>query len=383
VELRNRAEHAIRRFHALEVANDAAAVIDYDCAPTEETIEPYSSRLAALDDLKTLRREAGDSPAGGQLEAHATYLAATLGEQIPLADYLHRTQGCAAPGWSEDYLQHRLSVARNALDAVGIGWSEKTRKELRSLDQPLQADKVRETIDDFTTKYEPAMRDLTGTTAHFDLTVDSVRLNAYWAYWLDGAGYKPRMRINLTNATFGRRDAYRFALHEVLGHALQYASLTAQAETNDVDWLRLLAIHSNHQVLCEGLAQVLPLVAEPDDPSLIAVTRLDHYVQLVRAELHLLINSGATVTECRDRALERVPYLDAKDTERELRDRSRDPQLRTYLWAYPAGIDWFMNLSEQRATLLPEVLRAAYKRPLSPSELHQLWPGGPTIGGDA
>jgi hypothetical protein len=38
VELRDRAEHAIRRFHALELANGGDPVIDYDCAPTTEHI---------------------------------------------------------------------------------------------------------------------------------------------------------------------------------------------------------------------------------------------------------------------------------------------------------------------------------------------------------
>ena len=31
---------------------------------------------------------------------------------------------------------------------------------------------------------------------------------------------------------------------------------------------------------------------------------------------------------------------------------------------------------------LVEVLREAYRRPLTPSELHELWPTGPTIGGN-
>jgi hypothetical protein len=77
-----------------------------------------------------------------------------------------------------------------------------------------------------------------------------------------------------------------------------------------------------------------------------------------------------------------VPWWTDEAIARELYDRSRDPQLRSYLWSYPAGIDWFVRLVEAGGTTPTEVLREAYKRPLIPSELHELWPTGPVIGGN-
>jgi hypothetical protein len=369
VELRDRAEHAIRRFHALEVANGGDPVIDYDCAPTTEHIEPYPDRFTALDELTALKAEAGDGPVAEQLTAHATYLAALMGEQIPLDDYLRRTQGCGATAWSDDYLVHRRAQAAAALADLGISWGEKCRDELRALDEQLAPGDVAEVIGEYADEYEPFVRDLAQTTATFNLTIEDVEHDEYWSYWLDGAGHDARLRINRKTASFTRGDAYRFALHEVLGHALQYASITEYAEAHDVPCPRLLAVHSNHQVLFEGLAQFLPLVASAADPVGVASARLDHFTQLLRAELHLMVNAGASVNECLERAIGRAPYLSAKDIEREIRDRSRDPRLRSYLWSYPAGVDWFMNLWEQEDKLLPEVLRAAYQRPLSPSEL--------------
>jgi hypothetical protein len=114
-----------------------------------------------------------------------------------------------------------------------------------------------------------------------------------------------------------------------------------------------------------------------------ARTRLDHYVQLVNAELHLMVNVGASASACRDHALSRLPFWRATDVASALRDRSLDPQLRSYLWAYPAGIDWFLNLHDHGGSLLAEVLHAGYQRPLVPRELEQLWPAGPRIGGNA
>jgi len=163
----------------------------------------------------------------------------------------------------------------------------------------------------------------------------------------------------------------------------QYASLTDHAETVDVDWPRLLAIHAPYQCLFEGLAQVLPVAATPDNELVVARTRLDHYTQLVNSELHIMINAGVSAGECRDHALARVPFWTERDVMAVLRDRSRDPQLRSYLWAYPAGLDWFLALHDHGGSLLAEVLHAAYERPLVPSELNKLWPAGPRLGGNA
>ena len=53
---------------------------------------------------------------------------------------------------------------------------------------------------------------------------------------------RARLRINRRNASFTQVDAYRFALHEVLGHALQYANLTEASEHGETSWPRQLAI---------------------------------------------------------------------------------------------------------------------------------------------
>ncbi len=381
--LRDRVERAVRRWHSLELANGQDPVIDYDCAPNGESIEPYSDRLAALDELSELRAAAGDGAIAATLDAHTTYLAALLGEQTSLAHYIALTQGCAARGWSPSYLDYRGQLAQDSLAALGIRWDVDTWKGLRELEGEVPVSQAVSLIREYADKFEPSIRELTGATAEFRLTVESVEADAYWSYWLDGSGRDARLRINLKTASFTRGDAYRFALHEILGHALQYANLAHTARGVAVDWPRLLSIHCPHQVLFEGLAQVLPLVASPDDELVQARTRLDHYLQLVRAELHLMVNRGESVRACLNHAVKRVPFWTAKSVADDLADRSRKPQLRSYLWAYPAGMDWFVSLYETTGTLLAEVLRDAYQRPLGPRELRQCWPSGPAIGGDA
>jgi hypothetical protein len=123
------------------------------------------------------------------------------------------------------------------------------------------------------------------------------------------------------------------------------------------------------------------LFVTPDDEDLVTRVRLDHYLQLVRAELHLAINAGASIRECAEHAKARVPFWTDATIGDTLTDRVNDPMLRSYLWSYPAGIDWFVNLAQADATVSREVLYAAYRDPLSPAGLATLWPQGPSIGG--
>ncbi len=133
----------------------------------------------------------------------------------------------------------------------------------------------------------------------------------------------------LRDARFTEVRARQFAIHEVLGHGLQCANFAARWPTRT----------------CRGVTRV----------------RLDHYLQLVRAELHQAINAGATVQECAEHARARVPFW----TDADIAD----------------VIDWFVALSEADATVGREVHHAAYREPLTPGGLRALWPGGPPIGG--
>ena len=105
----------------------------------------------------------------------------------------------------------------------------------------------------------------------------------------------------------------QFALHEVLGHGLQAANFAAQCAKEEVPWVRLLSVHAQQQVLLEGPAQALPLFVMPNDEALIGRVRLDHYHQLVRAELHVAVNSDVSIEECVRLARERVPYWTDED----------------------------------------------------------------------
>lgn len=389
MSVRDEIEAVLRGWDAYEIGHGGAAVIDYDCFPGGPGPEGMANRLAVYRRLAGLR--AGVSGVSGdagtsrvlteRLDADLAYLGALLGERLELGDYVQRTQGCPAAGWPEDYIAWRGELARQAVGELGIGWGNSTNAELRRVEGPVDAADAADAIRQAADELESAIREATGSNAKFSLTIETTEADVYWAYWLDGVGQDARLRLNLSSAEFTQVSVRQFALHEVLGHALQNASFHATAVSAEVPWVRLASVHTPYQVLSEGLAQAWPLFVLPDDEVLTARVRVDHYLQLVRGQVHRAINDGWSVLECAEYQAACVPWWDEQRIGAQIADRGADPQLRSYLWAYVAGMEWFVSLAEARPDVTGEILRAAYRRPLSPADLARLWPEGPAIGG--
>src|SRR5262249_2862157 len=214
--------------------------------------------------------------------------------------------------------------------ALGIPGGTTPLAELAEAERPHDADAASAELRHAANGLEPAVRQATGANARYELSIETTEVDAYWSYWLDGAGQRIRLRLNLRNSRFTKVRARQFALHEVLGHGLQSASYAARCSDDDVPWVRLLSVHALNQVLLEGLAQAMPLLVAPDDKALVARVRLDHYLQMVRAELHLAVNSGVPPRECADHATTHVPFWSDVDIADFLTDRGANPMLRTY-----------------------------------------------------
>lgn len=398
--VRDRIETTLRAWDGYERQRGANPVIDYDCAPPAPSAPsgsrsaptsppvpaPASSRVAVLAELAAIADEPAcraDARLATRVDADLTYLRAMLGQRLPLADYVRRTQGCAAAGWPDDHLTRVGDRARACLADLGVDWDDRTLTHLARVEGMLRGQDAADAIEEAAAELEPSVRAATGTAAPYRLTIESADVDAYWSYWLDGAGTDARLRLNRRRAEFSETQARVFALHEVLGHALQSASWYARWSAADDGAVRLLSVHTDTQVLLEGLAQALPLFVIGDDARAVARVRLAHYTQLVRAGLHLAVNDGTPVADCVAWARERVPFWSDEEIGNALTDRGVNPQLRSYLWAYPAGVDWFVALADSGdASARTAVLRAAYRGPLAPADLMALWPAGPTIGGN-
>lgn len=385
MQLRDEIEFVLRSWDKYEMGRNSPPIIDFDCHPFTGRVEPAASRLSVFYQLNELRlqaEQASEPRLVARIEAHLAYARALLGEHSALDDYIFRTQGFLPAGWPEEYVTACGEEAMKRLNELGIDWGNDTENILNQMEGPLDLDSATDVMRQTLTDLEPIVRRITGTEAPYELSVITADEDAYWAYWLDGAGSNIRLRLNLHSARFTEVRARQFGLHEVLGHGLQNASFAEQCAIRDVPWVRLMSVHAQHQVGFEGLAQALPLFVTPDDEALVNRVRLTHYLQLVRAELHIAVNSGVPIQECATLARSRVPFWSDETISNFLSDRGADTLLRSYLWSYPAGIDWFVRLADEGDPETTErVLRAAYRDPLTPDDLAALWPAGPTVGG--
>jgi hypothetical protein len=228
-------------------------------------------------------------------------------------------------GWAREYVTERGDAAREGLEQLGLSWGPKTADDLRRFEGPIDIIDVPEAIREAAVEYEPAVRQAMATDAPYELTIETTDVDAYWTYWLDGSGQRVRLRLNLRDAEFTAVGARQFALHEILGHGLQGASFAARCAREDVPWVRLMSVHAPQQVLLEGLAQAMPLFITPDDEILIARVRLDHYTQLVRAEIHVALNANSSIEACARYAADRVPWWSDAQISSILTDRGADP----------------------------------------------------------
>ncbi len=126
----------------------------------------------------------------------------------------------------------------------------------------------------------------------------------------------------------------------------------------------------------------MPLFATPDDENLTARVRLDHYHQLVRGRLHLALAAGEPILDLAEHARRSVPYWTDSQIADLLTDRGANPLLRSYMWSYSAGMDWFVRLADTPGAPVEQVLHAVYQAPHTPGELMTYWPHGPVIGAE-
>lgn len=397
MSLRDNLTRVLRSWNAYEINSGQPPIIDYDCqrvSPSNTT--PARNRSEVLSGLLHLEAEigGGDSMLVSRIQADVAYLKALLGERAPLGEYIQLTQGCYPHGWPEEYIDALRDSVRRRLADRGTEWGPQTSQQL-DLQQieatggsPLKYGDAADFMKDVVGRLKPSVCELVGVDPPFEVDIRVVDEDTSWNAWLSGAGSHMLFQLNRNSSRVPPRmmtrvEAKRLAIHEVLGHALQYASFAQRYADDDVPWVPILSTHAPHQIMLEGLAQTLPCLVAPDDEQLMDSVHLGHYRTMVLGQLHAKLAQGATDSECADYAKSHVPSWSAQRITGFLQARRQDPNSSSYKWAYPAGAAWFMALASAEPETVKHVLRTCYQDPLAPADLAVLWPAGPPIGGPA
>ena len=269
MSIRDEIEAILRGWDAYERARGANAVIDYDFAPADTTtrVTEIGSRLEAYELLSDLRT---DSPTlTARLTADRAFLRALLGERGPLPTYLAQTQGTRAACWSADYVGDVGAAARESLAGIGIGWDAATSDLLEQQEGPLDVADAPEAIRAAAAELEPAVREFVGTDAPFALTVETADVDAYLGLLARRGARSGAAAAQPAPGPVHRGDGPAVRRDQILGHALQGASLSHVAANTDVPWVRILSVVTPQSTLFEGLAQAMPLFVAPAGPRVV------------------------------------------------------------------------------------------------------------------
>jgi len=381
--LRDEVDGIVRTWHMYEVARGGAPIIDYDLQPHDHEPAPPASTDEVVARLQDVAARTTDTQLLEYVNAHIAFGQALTSGNWLFADFVKMTQGVWPRRWPPGDVEKSRSSAASHLAQLGIELGPQTRSMLNDLDRPLQSSEVEVAILEAASDLRPQVSGLVGELAPFDVEILLVQdPSVYWAYWIDGAGSKARLRINESNASFTDVTAVQFALHEVLGHAAQAAGWARELSKEPDAWPRTSCLHTPQQVILEGWAQALPLYLETEDHRLTARVRLLHYVQISLAQAHMNLQEGASPDRVRDWLREQLPWLSAIEIDTAIRDRLVDPQTVTYLWSYPVGLDWFIRLRDSGLAASADLRSVMYRQSLSPIDAQRLSPDVPIHGID-
>lgn len=366
-----------------ERANNRPAIVDYaPASPRDET--PVLARWDVRERLIELQNEAPNTAAHQRIDAHLAYLDATCGVREPLTTYVQRTQGLTPHEAPEAYVQELQSRLQVSLGDLGLTFADDLPEALENAEGLVRIEDIPELFRDILATWKPTFDAYVRQTGDWSLDIEIVEIDDYWSYWVDGIGSSFRLRINRRNARFTSVLATQFVFHELLGHASQLDAWRRSSEAGAVTpWRIYSSVHTPHQPLLEGLAQALPLfVNEAADAPLLLRIQLSHFMQLARNQIHVWAESVNDLRAIIDRATQLVPWWTPDKIVREIQDRSVNPLLRSYLYAYPAGLDFFTRAScHLDESARQSLVERCYAEPLFPSELESLTGLTWSIGG--
>ena len=367
---RNELEQTVRAWDQLERYRGGPPVIDFDLGASA-TRSRFQRPEEVADVLERLQCS-DNHRVRNAAEAHLTYLRALMHHsQESISDYLRGTQGVGASFWPNQYLETRRAELHERLSKRGIDWGPRLLEALANKEGgALEQRNVTRLLRDEATKLTPRLTSLVGSTPDTRYTIEFAHADAYWSYWVDGNPRGARLRVNESRARYTGALLRQFAMHEVLGHIFQLASWASTAAEEEVLWPRYTSVHGRQQILLEGLAQALPLFLAPEDEEVVTRVWLDHR-QLVLGQMHVTAHLWEADHDQLSRHVQQqLPWLNEEEAHRAVTDRSRDPLLRTYLWSYPIGFDFFVRVWEKSGPdTVSQIVRMAYRQPIDAGDL--------------
>ncbi len=380
-----------QRWHAYErsLGPKGGLVIDFDMAarPPDTRWQPYESREEALDALEAVAIRAEQTSdlvnpeyIRQRLQGSECYLRALMGERFSFWTAVKRMMGVYPAPLLPDELSAQGDAARQALDARGIPWSTDGRDVLRQRFGLTDLSGFDDALRGWARTFVDRLRARVPETPDPAYRIELAHEDAYWANWIDGSvSYGVTLKVNThPRAAYDRFSPMALAAHEIAGHAAHVAALrhgATEAGGRRVDPSALnLTVHSCEAFQMEGLAQaMLHILTEPDelDPDLRALELYRGYAGERVNAAQLDVVEGRPIDEVCAALLADCPLSRPLSLRSDLRDRSRDPLYRAYVFVYPPSRRTFRKIAELPRPRQDELLREMLFGLFTPAQIQR------------
>lgn len=387
---------------SVNVLGKQGGTSDFDVAPqTPGTIVEYpgllagpmveTRRQARLNYFREFRQqiEKITRPQNPRAVMQLDFLIAKLGAdeaffmnidgqgQEPL-EYIEATMGVKPEIIGEERLQAQTEIVKDLLRQNG--YPEYNAETITAFRDAQKID-ITEVPDILKSSGEVVLRnigDFIGEKIEPTVDIQTDEKNEYWFNWTSG----DRRRFKLTINTHPRHDQKmnRGKIQAMASH--EYCHLAQmKAWQNEIDEGQLLpvlgitSVHDPEQVTLEGIAQTLHRFLPRANLSSAAEIELEMegLRQMVYNNVHITVNTeGQYVRDVVEYVRKYLPAESASEIRKQIRERTKDPVKKTYLYSYGIG---FLRHQWYAANLNPEgkreLLRLIFSQPTTPQQEHQ------------
>lgn len=370
-------------WHKLEEKLGGPDIVDFNLIE-HQTGKEYGSRWEVLNDLEKIqtKTENSNSQTAFRLKAQNAFLRNLMGEHWDFTRYIENTMGFTPSKFSEKDIEKTRAELEEELSLNSIKLDEKTEKNLIAKDIVFSPEEAKRFFIDTFDKNKEALEQIIGKVIPFNVNVEIVNEDAYWANWVDGGGENYRLRFNTFNwKVFDKSNSTRLAFHEMLGHFVHVNCWREAISNNELPrHFGLTTVHGPESFQMEGLADSLYCFFESDDlqdPIFKARVKLQYYKELIINNAQIDINSGKTIDEVVKYIYKYLPY-ETKDVRAHgLKSWVNSPQFRAYEHVYPRSYNSFKRIAESLSqSQKNEFLKWCYRNYLLPRDIKQKYPQG-------
>lgn len=379
--------------HELTLGKEASPVLDFDYAPVEDSdvSAPFVSRLAALEAVETLITRLTALPENDfsnheflrlKLNGSAVYLRTLLGERVSFHRCIESALGITPLPVPPHRLEQLGEAAKAQVATAGFRWASADLQRFQAAmafgDLAGFGDSLREAARNWVDRVQRTL----GIELEPRYRIETVAVDEYWHNWIEGVlGQDILLRINThPRSKFYKGDEVRLAAHEIAGHAMQMSALSEERQRGRLESCLLnTAVHTLEMFQFEGLAQsVLHLFATDDElpPEVLLSEALHRFHLAVINNAQCAIEAGEPIDRILRDVQAAAPLLDPLSFSSDLRDRSKNPFFRAYVFVYAPSLETFLHARELPHAEKLRFLREMYTGFWTPTQITAKLPDG-------